>query len=107
LYAKKLLESEDKNATIVNRLLNFKEIVSPNEKVLKELPFYYQQLFLSKYNFQSEFWYGREDALREAEKAFDRYNKGYKGAIVITGERRSGKSFFANYFVSEVFSGKK
>ncbi|MEZ5198885.1 MAG: hypothetical protein R2764_21660 [Bacteroidales bacterium] len=106
LYAKKLQQSENKNVTIINRLLNFKEMVSPNEKVLKELPFYYQQLFLSKYNFQSEFWQGRKNALMEAKKAYQRYNNGYKGALVIKGERRSGKSFFANYLVSEVFSAK-
>ena len=106
LYTKRLLEVEDKNVTIVNRLLNFKETVSPREQILKELPFYYQQLFTSKYNFQTEFWQGRKSAIQEAEKTYQRYQKGYKGAIVIKGERRCGKSFFANYLVSEVFNLK-
>jgi len=106
LFAKKYSSDIDNELTLVNQILNFNERVSPENRVLGKLPFYYQQLFLSKYNYQTEFWYGRQKELREVKKAISRHKAGYTGAIIITGEMRSGKSFFANYITSNIFTGE-
>lgn len=84
-------------STIVNRLLNLVEKISPNEEIVRKLPFYYQQLFLRKHNYYSDFWVGRKPELQRIQKAVERFKKGYKGAVVVTGEHNSGKTFLCRY----------
>jgi len=101
LFAKKIAEGEKNRYTVVDQVLNLKETVAIKPGNLEKLPFYYQQLFLSKYNYQSEFWFGRIKELAEARKAIKRYHAGHKGSLIITGDRRSGKSFFTNFITTE------
>ncbi|MCD4698861.1 MAG: hypothetical protein K8S16_21730 [Bacteroidales bacterium] len=101
LLAKKITNEPTGQVNVIDQMLNFKDMVSPKPGNLKKIPFYYQQLFLSQYNFQSEFWFGRQKELTLARKAINRYKAGHKGALIITGGWKSGKSFFANYIISE------
>ncbi len=103
LFAKKISEGEQEKLSIIDSLLNLKESVSPKLEVLNKIPFYYRQLFLHKYNYQSEFWFNRQKELKEVEKAISRYSGGYSGAILIKGERKSGKTFFTNYIASTLY----
>ncbi len=100
-------ESEKETPSLVNSVLNIKEQFLPNSGVIEKLPFYYEQLFLKKYNYQSEFWFGRENEIEEATKALARYYNGYHGAILIKGARNSGKTFFANFISSDIYMGPK
>ncbi|MCF8368738.1 MAG: hypothetical protein K9G76_06820 [Bacteroidales bacterium] len=101
LLAKKVTDDQSKDVNLIDEMLNFKEKVSPKNGIIKKIPFYYQQLFLSQYNYQPEFWFGRQKELGLARKAINRYKAGIKGCLVITGDAKSGKSFFANYLVNE------
>ncbi len=105
LLARKISDGRNEHDTVINRVLNLKDSLAVNQTQLDKLPFYYQQLFLSKYNFQSEFWFGRSKEITEAKKAIKRYQAGHKGTLVITGDRISGKSFFANFIASEALKG--
>ena len=102
LGLKKQLENQDKIKSPVNSLLDFVYSVSPNKKVYQKLPFYYQQLFMSKHTYHRDFWVGRENEINLANTAIERYYAGYKGLLGVMGEPGSGKSFFAHY-VSESF----
>lgn len=102
LLAQKISKSILDNETRVETLLSFKEEVSPKASVLKKLPDYYQQLFLRKQFYLNEFWVGREEEMSEFVKAYEQWNAGYAGGLLILGERNSGKSFFANYMVQQL-----
>lgn len=102
LLAQKLSKSILDKETRVETLLSLKEEVSPKDSVLKKLPDYYQQLFLRKQFYLNEFWVGREEEIREFNKAHEQWNAGFAGGIIILGERNSGKSFFANYMVQQM-----
>jgi len=106
LFARKITEKEEPAASLVNTLLNIKDSISPSEDTLNKLPFYYQQLFLRKYNYQSEFWFNRKPEINEIKKAIARHKNGHSGAILIRGERNSGKTFFANLVASTMFNNQ-
>ncbi len=101
LLKKQIENSENQNNTKVNDILSLYEQVSLKDDVLEEMPFYYQQLFLRKHNYSNEFWFGRKKELYAAKKAFDRRKQGFSGALMITGESNSGKTFLANYIASK------
>ncbi|MEZ5082550.1 MAG: hypothetical protein R2750_03755 [Bacteroidales bacterium] len=100
LFAKKITDMENAGSSVIDKLLTLKEYVSASPSNLEKLPFYYQQLFLNKYNFQTEFWHGRKAEVAAARKAINRYKAGQKGVLMVTGDRQSGKTFFWNYIVS-------
>ncbi len=106
LFANKIIDDSDKQYTLPDRILKFKDSVSPKSQSLNKLPFYYQQLFINKHNYQPEFWVGREKEVEGAKRAIERYQSGRKGCLVITGEWRSGKSFFANYITNKFIQSK-
>ncbi len=101
LLKKSIEESRDSSHNKVNDTLDLLDNVSISPKLLQKLPFYYQQLFLRTHNFNSEFWFGRKQELGSIQKTIERYNSGYYGAVIISGERFSGKTFFANYAVGK------
>ena len=100
LFAKKITDAKHSGSSIIDQILSLKEYVSATPSKIEKLPFYYQQLFLNKYNFQTEFWHGRKTEVAAARKAISRYKSGQKGVLIISGDRQSGKSFFGNYITS-------
>ena len=103
LYAKsnaeryKSLISDKTEYNSVNALLDFNSSVSPDSKVIEQLPFYYPQIFINTSSNYNEFWFGRKNEVKQAEISIERYFAGYKGAIAVLGEPGAGKSFFVNY----------
>ncbi len=95
LLAMKLNAQQLQSNTRVNDILNIVDQVRIKETLHDKLPFYYQQLFLRKHNYYSEFWFGRDKENAEAKKAMRRYKEGYHGGILITGTPNSGKTFLA------------
>jgi hypothetical protein len=104
IFARKISEEKETGLSVIDSLLNIREQVSPDPSVLKKLPFYYEQLFLRKFNYQPEFWFGRKTQLNEIEKTIKRFDSGHAGAILLSGERNSGKTFMANYIASNHFN---
>ncbi len=75
------------------------EAVSPKKIKGSSIPAYYQSLFLRKNNYFMDFWYGKPAEIDEAGQIIDRHNNGFNGALMVTGEHNSGKSFFVNYII--------
>ena len=98
LLAEDLSASDSEhNTTSVFKLLNISEEASISKKVLGELPFFYQHLFLDKNYFNNDFWVGREDETQRALLAYRRFSEGFPGALLIKGERNTGKSFIIRH----------
>jgi hypothetical protein len=106
LFADKIIDERDTQYALPDRILTFKEMMSPRIQSLAKLPFYYQQLFINKYNYQHEFWVGREKEVADAKRTIERYRSGRKGGLIVTGEWRSGKSFFTNYITHKFVQSK-
>jgi hypothetical protein len=83
------------------------ESISPKPEVIERLPFYYNNLFSGKSSISNEFWVGRTPELRKAGQSVKRYTNGYLGGILITGERRSGKTSLTQKIISEHFASDK
>jgi amino acid transporter len=107
LLAKRLKSGELQSQARVSDFLNLLDEVKVKKEVVNQLPFYYQQLFLRKSNYLSEFWVGRDRELKKAEKAINRYKNGFLGGILVTGERKAGKTFLSNYMVRKFYPGSK
>lgn len=82
----------DQQETLIDGVLRFVRINTPRQTVLSSLPFYYQQPFLGKTRISSDFWIGREEEMATAATAITHARLGTRGAIIVTGERNSGKS---------------
>ncbi|MBN1649795.1 MAG: ATP-binding protein, partial [Bacteroidales bacterium] len=102
LLARKLSKAMLKKEVRVKDLLQFNDKVSLSKAHLQKLPDYYKQLFLRKQFYPKEFWVGRETEFASANQSFMHIRNGYKGGILVTGERNSGKSFFINQLINRV-----
>ncbi len=91
--------SENSAGSDLDDLLNVVETVKISPAKSDKIPFYYRQLFLSSQSNLFEFWVGRRYELEKTEKSIRRFKEGRQGGIMITGDRRSGKTFFVQYIV--------
>lgn len=73
-------------------VLELVDACAPKPDVLEAVPFYYRQLYLGQSAVHSAFWVGREAELEEARRAVERYERGFVGPIVVTGDHGSGKT---------------
>lgn len=87
----------------VDKVLEMVDQMSIKPAVESSLPYYYRQLFIRKQYYLNEFWTGRERELSEAESAVRRVLSGRKGAILVTGDHHSGKTFFSQYFIQKFY----
>ncbi|MGB0523852.1 MAG: hypothetical protein ACPGJS_12875, partial [Flammeovirgaceae bacterium] len=86
-----------------DEVLNLVEAVSPKKEVLEVLPFYYKQLFVKEQSSSLELWHNRDEEIQIAAQAINRHKQGYSGAILITGEPDSGKSFLSEKIAHQFF----
>ncbi|MDC0230700.1 amino acid permease [Aureispira] len=77
----------------IEKTSDFVRLLSIDDAVEKELPFYYKKLFTGSHlgNVNSLI---RAKELSVAQNAIDKINGGISGAILIVGEALSGKTFF-------------
>ena len=66
----------------------------------------YINIFLVKGYIGESFVIGRQDELEHFRSVYNNWLKGYRGSILITGQRFSGKSLFAEYANIKVLDGK-
>ena len=97
ILANSIKQRENSNYTTVDDVLSIRNHLFVSKKQIDKIPFYYQQLFLRKHYYIDDFWVGRERELKQVEQAFSNYQKGFKGGMLVLGERNSGRSFFAMY----------
>ena len=100
-FFNRLQAPADKTISKVKRTLDTVLEVSPRKEVFESLPFYYRQLFLRNENFNSDFFVNRKREISQLDETVKRYDIGYKGGILITGDTLSGKSFLAHYYISK------
>lgn len=72
---------------------SFVDSVSISKEVNDQLPFYYHQLFIGKYNAPNTPLKNRASELALFDKAYTNYKNGKKGAILFTGEQYAGVSY--------------
>ncbi len=106
-FFKRKQQSSGKTISKVKRTLDMVLSVSPDKEVFESLPFYYRQLFLRDENFNTDFFVNRNQELFQLKETLKRYELGYKGGILITGEPYSGKSFLSNYFISKYLNNSE
>ncbi len=85
-------------------ILSFVEAVTPGAGVMKELPFYYYSLFSGQSGTGEDFWVGMQDEIDECTRAIKRFKTGFPGALIITGDRSSGKSGLSRKVAGHHFS---
>jgi len=63
-------------------------------------------IFLVKGYIGESFVIGRKEELDHFKNIYDKWQEGYRGSVVITGQRFSGKTLFAEYLNIKVLDGK-
>lgn len=103
LLARNFQSSSFSDQHKIETILNTIELLSPKKQVLNNLPFYYKTLFLGKTPFSKELWVGRKEELNIAAKSINYYLNGYNGALILTGEKESGKSWLSRFIAERYF----
>lgn len=98
---KEKIDGGSQSGTHLSHIHYIREQLSPSNKLMQKLPFYYRRLFSQNAHFNSEFWYERPQENQLFAQAAERFKSGYGGGILITGERFSGKSFFLNEMIKQ------
>ncbi len=102
LLAKKITEYEQKGSGS-HKILDLIESVTPEEKVMERLPQYYKKLFSGRSSIGEDFWISRQKDEDMFKTGVYRINSGYKGGIMVIGERNSGKTAFCRYTANKLF----
>lgn len=106
----RLLYSKSEGILLAKNLIAFQEQTSKNEKILdlidkvtprpetiKNLPHHYMSLFSGRSSIVDDFWIPRKEEEAQFEKAIRRFRAGVRGAIMLLGERNSGKTALCRY----------
>jgi amino acid transporter len=96
------IQTEDRG-NVVEQVLELVNQNSPRPEVLDALPFYYSQPFLGQARVSIEYWVGREPELAELAVAVRNWRQGHNGALIIVGERHSGKTSLTRYIARKHF----
>lgn len=64
---------------------------------------HYTSIFLTKGNVGEQFTVGRKDDFAHASQIIEQWKQGYRGALLITGQRLSGKTLFAEILSDNLF----
>lgn len=97
LWASQITQAAD-NHSGSNRVSN---------PVLDQLPFYYNNLFTGRSGSGEEFWIAREKESERGTKAISRFKQGESGLILISGQRRCGKSTLSRHLAESHFDSSE
>ena len=92
MLARKLQQSQSRPTSAVDEVLSELRVHTPQAPIVEALPFYYQQLFLGSGELDPALWIARDEAKQAAKRAIEAFRQGFTGALIVTGERSSGKS---------------
>ncbi|MCF8368868.1 MAG: amino acid permease [Bacteroidales bacterium] len=106
LLARQLMENSTLKSVTEN-LLDFVEKVSPKQNVMETLPHYYKNLFSGRSSISDDFWIGRSFGEALFSKAVKRFQSGFKGGVLVLGERNSGKTAFCRHIAKQHFADDK
>ena len=98
ILANQLTNNELTEKLSLNKILDLTEKATIKNDIEKQLPFYYKHLFINKSYYNTDFWFGRKEETQQAEKAYERFKNKFQAALLVIGEKNSGKSFFINNY---------
>ncbi len=98
-YAR-LVQQENMKPDLNNPLLEISQQVKPSLEILKQIPYYYKQLFSIRQTFHKEFWVPLGSELKQAEIITRQFSLLNEGVLLITGEHHCGKSFLSYILAS-------
>jgi AAA+ ATPase superfamily predicted ATPase len=101
LFARRITRPAPSTAS---NLLTLVHSLSPTPEVLKSLPQFYINLFSGRSSVGGDFWVPRQREERAFEEAVRRYRDGSHGAILVIGDRNSGKTSLCRRFGLQHFS---
>lgn len=104
LMARELKGEQTAGGKLVDRMLGLVHASMPKPDVLEHVPSYYRLLFTGQASINEAFWVGREKQLAEAKRAVATFGRGGTGAIVVTGERGSGKTSLIQRLATSVLA---
>ena len=107
LFTRSLFSQEENHLLTTEKLLEEYRQTHIDKEVYDKLPFYYKHLFLRKQNYSIDFLVGRKEELKKIDNFIANYRSGFKNALLITGDRHSGKSFIANVMVDKHLDKQK
>jgi len=93
-YAK-IVQQDIKIPDFNNHFLEISEHIKPSPEILKQIPFFYKQLFSIRQTFHKEFWVPLTKEIEQAEIIYKQYRNLNEGVLLITGDHHSGKSFLS------------
>ncbi|HDP54730.1 MAG TPA: hypothetical protein ENN24_03480, partial [Bacteroidetes bacterium] len=71
--------------------------LSPYEHSGRKIPFYYVSLFSGSTTLSKDLWIERPKEQQEAQRIIERFKSGFSGALIISGDRNSGKTTLSKY----------
>jgi amino acid transporter len=107
LFVKRISRIEKDHKFSNQAVYEILETLLPNAEIKKGIPFYYANLFAGNSTINKDLWVGMHKELRAAKAAVQRFHQGYGGALLITGERNSGKSSLSRYIARDFSQGEK
>jgi len=63
----------------------------------------YTSIFQTKGYIGESFWVGRESEFQRVERLIEQWELGYRGSVIVSGERFSGKSLFGDIIANKYF----
>ncbi|MEM9918165.1 MAG: hypothetical protein AAF990_08720 [Bacteroidota bacterium] len=92
-------------------LVETEESLSISEKIVRYIQYrtndpeneQYSDIFRTKGYIGESFWVGRQQELERTEKLIEHWKLGFRGAIVLSGQRFSGKSLFGELIANRYF----
>ncbi|MFK8038086.1 MAG: hypothetical protein AB8B74_07340 [Crocinitomicaceae bacterium] len=102
------IKHELKHQSIVSPIstyIAFTDSYNINPKTQLNLPYYYNQLFNSKYFTDTNTIEGRVQETAQIGAAIDRLHSGKSGCALVLGESLSGKTFFINHVLQVHLKG--
>ncbi len=102
------IEHENKHQHLfspVGAYINFLDEFRIKPQVQLNLPYYYNQLFNSKYFSDTNTIVGRTSESEQIQDALEKMSAGKNGSVLILGESLSGKTFFINHAINQHLKG--
>lgn len=93
------------------RVIEEEESLSTSEKIVRLIEsrkgdnnnHQYNSIFLTKGYIGESFWVGREQELQHMEKLITQWKAGFRGSVLLSGRRFSGKSLFGELIANRYF----
>ncbi len=93
--------------TVSEQMLDLLDDINPDDKVYDSIPAYYKNLFSGRSSISEDFWIERPLEQSLFTKAWKHYLAGHYGAVMVVGERNSGKTAFCRYATRKNCSDKQ